>query len=67
MAVIHILYVLKLKRLSVQVSFIAPLSLFSKNCIHAVYLFVMTYTATVQSQLCGALTFSLISLYFAGK
>jgi len=46
------------KRFSFKVFLIAPYSLFSNNSIHARYLFVMSCIVTVQSQLCGALTFS---------
>jgi len=36
--------------------------------MRSTYLFVMTCIVTVQSQLCGTLTFSsMVSLYLAGK
>jgi len=54
------------KRFSFKDFFIAPSSLFSNSSIPSRYLFVMTCIVTVQSQLCGALTFSsMISLYLA--
>jgi len=56
------------KRFSIKVFFIAPQQLFSNNGIHSRYLFVMICIVTVQSQLCGALTFSsMISLCLAGE
>jgi len=56
------------KRFSFKLSFIAPQSLFSNSSIHSRFLFVMTCVVTVQSQLCGVLTFSsMISLYLAGE
>jgi len=45
------------KRFNFKVFFIAPWSLFSNNSINSRYLFVMSCIVTVQSQLCGALTF----------
>jgi len=46
------------KRFSFKVFFIAPWSLFSNHSIHSRYSFVMSCILTVQSQICGALTFS---------
>jgi len=46
------------KQFSFKVFFIAPWSLFNNNSIHSRYLFVMSCIVTVQSQLCGAITFS---------
>jgi len=46
------------KRFSFKVFFIVAWSLFSNNSIHPRYLFVMSCIVMVQSQLCGALTFS---------
>jgi len=46
------------KRFSLTVFFIGPKSLLSYNSIHSRYLFMMSCIVTVQSQLCGALTFS---------
>jgi len=56
------------KRFNFKVFFIAPSSLFSNNSIHSRYLFMNSCIVTIQSQLCGALTFSkMVFLCLAGE
>jgi len=63
MAVTYILYALKLKRWLIEqfnfkLFFFTPLSLFSNNRIRSSIVMVKKCIVTMQSQICGALTFS---------